>query len=507
MNTHHPDDHRARDDDEALVLRCHNEHAREHLAEALRCRRAGALRSALRCTWAAVVCDLSQKLAELDLLGEPEVTEALAAFRELLLSGEPSTAQARQARIGRERALLELAGERFELLSPLERDDVDRLRRDSERCSHPLLSPLEAPFRPSESLVATHLDNAIELVLARESRQGRLALKRLLSEVESPYFPSTIDAAAELLARGPMKRARASLVYALVRELTFASMTRPEPQSARARRHAALGAISRLFATPAAMALRLYLAPAIAALEEPALWRAVELFGHVPGVWRHLDEQTQRRLLRYLAQVRDDHAAAALDAGLRVPELAAEAAALVARLPARDLRALIEAGHARPCRERAVALFASATEIAGAEWLGRNLLLPIASVLEASHVRAVCEAVITNEVLYSSWVTANETLLDLLERTDARFVAAADAWDRLAVHYMRPELHDIGARLVDAIRDRQRAGLASDPGGTNADDEDADDEGSTGDDAPAEGAADPDSELIEPEPDAEGAPR
>lgn len=70
-----------------LVLKCRNKNAKELVAEAVTCYKAGAYRSAIVAAWNAVVYDFVEKLRELELTGDPNARIKLEQFERLIASG------------------------------------------------------------------------------------------------------------------------------------------------------------------------------------------------------------------------------------------------------------------------------------------------------------------------------------------------------------------------------------------------------------------------------------
>lgn len=411
-------------------------------------------------TWAAVACDLLAKIAELDLVDEPD-DAALAACRQVLLRGEPEGDEQRRQHVAVERALLGLSCARFQLISPLERRDLERLLQDRDRCVHPTLAPLAEPFTPSAEQVASHLRNAVELVLARDEHPGQKARARVLAEIESPYFPVDRDRARELLARGLLKGARATLVHALVRALAEALLARGGLEELRERRFTALAVIASLHPGPAAMTQARHVPRLVEALADGELGRVIAFLRQIAGAWELLDAAAQQRVRRYLACGRGDAATRALVDALEVAPLRADAARRIGRMSPGELLRLVDAGAHAACSDRVVHLFATARQLVDAEWIGRALLLPISQALRADQLRAVCDAVVDNPVFLDSWYVPRELLPALLARTDALVVNLADAWARLAAHYARPRVRDLGERLIARVHARLRGASPS----------------------------------------------
>lgn len=105
------------------------------------------------------------------------------------------------------------------MLSPIENEDLDRLRLDRHRCAHPSMITLDDLYRPTAELARCHMRNAVEHLLSRPPVQGREAWDRIWADIESRYFPETAEEAEDRL-RSRLSRARVSLVRKTVVELT-----------------------------------------------------------------------------------------------------------------------------------------------------------------------------------------------------------------------------------------------------------------------------------------------
>jgi len=195
---------------EELVLKCRDERGRAYIGEAVGCYRAGSYRAAIVATWIAVAFDIIDKLRELSLSGDKEAKRLTAEFETIRKSHDPARS------LAFERKLLAIARDGFELISPLEYQDLERIQEDRHRCAHPSHTSDSEIFSPSAELARLHIRSAIEILLMHEPAQGKPALDGLLKEISSPYFPDNKKDAIKILEKGPLKRARPSLVRNLV---------------------------------------------------------------------------------------------------------------------------------------------------------------------------------------------------------------------------------------------------------------------------------------------------
>ena len=223
-----------------LVLRCRSESARDHLREAVLCYRAGAYRATILSTWVAVVYDFVDKFRELALDGNKEAEELVNKFETI-----HKTDNVEQA-LEFERTLLTVCKERFDLLTPQECVDLERLVKDRNRCAHPNLIRHGEIYMPTPELARTHLRNVVEHVLEQPPKVGKAAADQLFKEVQSEYFPTDPKQALEILKRGPLARPKENLVREFILGITSTALKGDLSNIEVLKRFAAIVAVSKL---------------------------------------------------------------------------------------------------------------------------------------------------------------------------------------------------------------------------------------------------------------------
>jgi hypothetical protein len=166
------------------------------------CYRSGAYRSAIVATWIAVCYDIIDKLRELALSGDSAAEQHLEILERARASHDV------QRSLKFEHDILVLARDQFELISPLEYEDLSRLQEDRNRCAHPSLISRDQGFNPSGELARLHIRSAVLHLLQHQPVQGKSALDRLLSEVSSQYFPVETAKAVQAIVRTSKTTAR-----------------------------------------------------------------------------------------------------------------------------------------------------------------------------------------------------------------------------------------------------------------------------------------------------------
>lgn len=289
------------EDLDELTLRCRDEKARQYIAEAVASYRVGAFRSAIVATWIAVCFDVIEKFRELALAGDKEAERQVQDIETTRRTGDLTKA------LKFERELLNLAKEKFELISPLEFIDLERLQADRNRCAHPSLTAEEQAYVPSAELARLHIHSAVTHLLQHPPVQGKYALDRLLQEIDSDYFPSTIKEAKLAFSSGPLRRPRESLVRNLVHVLTKTLLNEKPEWKRRMRVSAALRATQELHPEPYSRLQSEKLSAMFRAVSDGGLLMAILFLKAVPDAWQFLDADVRQRLQNYVTGLPGDN--------------------------------------------------------------------------------------------------------------------------------------------------------------------------------------------------------
>ncbi|NES73305.1 MAG: hypothetical protein F6K24_53020, partial [Okeania sp. SIO2D1] len=189
-----------------LILLCRDKSSQKFIQESVACYRAGAFRSCIVSTWNAVVFDFLHKLRELKLFGDKQAPLLLQEFDKLRSDSNFKDLWQFESDIPKK------AHEEFELISPIEKLDIERLFQDRSRCAHPSMTSLEEPFEATAELARYHLRSAITHLLQRPPVQGRAARDRIFQEIKSEYFPVDSEEAIKHFQASPLAGARFNLI-------------------------------------------------------------------------------------------------------------------------------------------------------------------------------------------------------------------------------------------------------------------------------------------------------
>lgn len=196
-----------------LILSCEDPRSRQYIEEAVKCSKAGAYRSSVVACWIAVAFDLVDKIRELAAAGDKEAQVEIARFETI------QKAHNLPGALAFEKELPLMAKEKFEFISHIEYLDIVRLVEDRNRCAHPSQVSDNQVFSASAELARLHIFNAVSSILSKPASQGKVALERVLNDLDSKFFPSNLEDVVILFEAGPLRRSRESLYNNLLKVL------------------------------------------------------------------------------------------------------------------------------------------------------------------------------------------------------------------------------------------------------------------------------------------------
>ena len=206
-----------------------------------------------------------------------------------------------------ERELLVVARDKFELISPLEFIDLERLQEDRNRCAHPSLTSDDQAYSPSAELARLHLHSAVTHFLQHPPAQGKYALERLLRDVDSDYFPTTTKDARVAFASGPLKKPRESLVRNFVLVLAKSLLAESADYKRRFRLQSALAATRELHPATSSATLGEKLSQLVRALPDTSLIFAIYFVRDSKDSWQYLEADVVQRLQNFIRSLPSQH--------------------------------------------------------------------------------------------------------------------------------------------------------------------------------------------------------
>jgi hypothetical protein len=354
-----------------LVLLCRNEEARMYIREAVGCYKAGAYRASIVATWIAVAYDIIAKLRELALAGDKQAELEVDAFNRIRES------ENLQGSLKFEREILTLAKDRFELISAVEFNELERLQQDRNRCAHPSMNTSDEAYLPPPELARLHLRNAVVSLLQRPPVQGKAALERIMKEIASPYFPESAEAVETHFRHGPLARPRESLVRSVITILIKWFLSEEADESGFREFHqraAAILALLRMHPAVVRDVLSSRLSDMVRGLEHQDLGRVLNFVHLVNELWDHLMPDVKALMENYTLHM-PTHDLANLEYAHSIPELADHARRRTARLTVAEAYDELLFYTYPELVDRRVALYTQVHDAAVGSRLGRLLLI------------------------------------------------------------------------------------------------------------------------------------
>lgn len=185
-----------------LVSRIRNPPSKKYFIESVRSYKAGALRASLTSAWVALVFDLIAKYRELSADGEGSAVDFIKTW------DKANSSQDLRKLLELEKDILGHAKDKTQILNSIDFTQLSRLREDRHLCAHPAYSAEAELFEPSSELVRLHLVNVVDLVLAREPRQGRAIFDVFDVDVQSVGFPADHEQIIDYVEQRYLQRVR-----------------------------------------------------------------------------------------------------------------------------------------------------------------------------------------------------------------------------------------------------------------------------------------------------------
>ena len=410
-----------------LALRCRDNQARQYIQEAVACYKAGAFRSCIVATWNAVVFDFLHKLRELDLTGDKKARKKLEDFEKICTGGESRLKDA----LDFERSVLNVAADDFELLTPLEKTDLERLQSDRNRCAHPSMQSPEAPYQPTAELSRTHLRNAVEILLQREPVQGKAAIDGIFHEVRSKYFPEDVSKAVEHFRGGPLTRARKELIRNLVVGITKSNLLDGEiPEDERRRQLAAIGAIITMHRAIAEEVMAADLPKIMGAASDDNMVKVVQFCHRIREAWDAVGAAIQGKVRRFIETAEGEDLTLSLAHAIQFPEVKTLALRRLENFSDSDIASVIGIHPAPEFIPYAISYFSQAGSYRNSEHLARTLILPLGDILSPDELGQVLGAVPENGQIWDAGGIP-EILGQLFDATEKIRTETADNWQHL----------------------------------------------------------------------------
>jgi hypothetical protein len=371
-----------------------------------------------------VVFDFLEKLRELEMSGDANAAKLLNDFENARNQGNWKTS------LDFERNVIKTARDQFDLLSPLEALDLERLSEDRNRSAHPSEAATGEPYQPTAELARAHIRNAITHLLSHPPAQGKAALKRLVENVESDYFPTDPNKAAEHFKSGPLARSRDALVRNFIIVLAKTILWEQAKTQERSRRFAALNAVRSLHPNVTEAVLVDVMPGIIDSVKDEKWYRVLFFLARVPDSWDLVGRAAQIKALEYVEKADPEDLRNVLVHGTRIPELRSITNTRLRDATTEILLSVLKYERPAPYVDEAISRFEKAKGFRNAEALLDGLVLPLATSLEARHIERICDAFLANPQIRLA-IAVPSHLIRLLNATENLAESARPSWQKV----------------------------------------------------------------------------
>lgn len=433
-----------------LILHCRGTNARSYVGEAVSCYKAGAYRSAIVATWIAVLYDFVDKLRELEMAGDANARSRIAEFENARQSSDW------KASLEFERSLIGLARDEFELLSPPQAEDLERLANDRNRCAHPSMTSAEEPYQATAELARTHIKNAVMHMLSHPPVQGKAALDRITGEIASEYFPETQKQAVEFLSTGPLARARRPLVRNLVLVLSKELLLKGWTVKHRARRFAALTAVIEMYREIGETTVKESVSGLLSGVPDDKYYRSVLYVAQVSPAWALIGTSVQIKIRNYIESAPEDSLSRFLHQAVKVPDLRHAAMQRLTDADSEVLGKVIAADPSHDYVDLALRRFETAGSFRQAEELCESLVVPLATVFTPQDMNRIADAFLENtQITYANAIPG--MYLELFNQTERLAGETKKYWRKISAKIQGDSGMSRGKPLRAAIVNRYRS--------------------------------------------------
>lgn len=382
-----------------LILRCRNDQAQQYIAEAVACYRGGAFRACIVATWVAVVFDFINKLRELELAGEPKAQQVLKNFDAILNNSDVGQS------LTFEKQVLDKALKDFELISPLEYNDLKRIYDDRNRCAHPSLNSADETYQPPAELARYHIRSAVTHLLQHPPVQGKAAIDRLKREIGSEYFPTDQNEAVNYFMQGPLAKPRDSLVREFLRVLLKGLFQDNLNERSEQQHLAAFKAVRQIHRQLTEKFMNDKLSGIISGLDDAEWTRAIRFLHAIQDSWEFLQNDVRIKLENFIKNLPNDPAKTILHLSLAldIPSLKEQAKKRLKTISAVSLRVLVDNTPRCELVDPAIELYGQSKTFQETQSRGFYLLIPLVQFFDQDQIEKILAKAASNIQIKGSY--------------------------------------------------------------------------------------------------------
>ena len=379
-------------DIDILVNRIREPRSQNYFVDAVRAYKAGALRTALTSVWVAVVYDIISKYRELYASGDSAVAPFLRKWDGATKSRDVKSL------LGLEMEIVSDATDNVQLLSPVAKIHLERLREDRNICAHPTFDTEDNLFEPSVEMVRMHLVNAIDMVLSQAPLQGKAIFEQFGLDVQSIGFPTDATIAQDYIDQRYLSQTRPQRIRNFGVVLTK-SLLRGIPEEWEKERHKVVLALTaiRERASHAWPTVSAEIVKMINTIDPSARPRAIPFVAQFPEFLNHIESSCRQALQATVESVDGEET---MDyrvlVGVRLPQFRRHLNSVIRKLSPDQLQEALKFAIVTDYWERALEIYKESGSFRGSEANFRDLVRPFAGQLDAAQLDDLLIAIAHN---------------------------------------------------------------------------------------------------------------
>ena len=393
-------------DIDILVDRIREPRSQDYFVDAVKAYKAGALRTALTSVWVAVVYDIISKYRELYASGDSAVEPFLRKWDMATKSRDVKLL------LGLEMGIVSDATDNVQLLSPVAKIYLERLREDRNLCAHPTFDTEDNLFEPSVEMVRMHLVNAIDMVLSQAPLQGKAIFEQFGLDVQSIGFPTAATTACDYVEQRYLSQTRSQRIRNFGVVLTK-SLLRGIPEEWERERHKVVLALVaiRERASHAWPAVSAEIVKMINTIDPSVRPRAIPFVAKFPEFWDRIENSCRQALQATVESVDGEET---MDyrvlVGVPLPQFRMHLSSVIRKLSADQMREAMKFEIVIDYWEKALEIYKESGWYRGSEANFGDLIRPFAGQLDAARLDDLLVAITHNA---QNWDAAQTP--DLLE--------------------------------------------------------------------------------------------
>lgn len=170
-----------------LISNVIHSQSRDYMLEAVTAFRSGAYRAAIATIWVSICIDIIEKIRELAL---EEDGTAIELERQLDNVGTNDLT----AKQNFENKLLDYAHSSLQIISNIEKNMLERIKKDRNICVHPMFVEEGEHFEITSKMVRSHIVFACNCLLTQAPVRGKVLRERIYDRINGASFPEDQEA-------------------------------------------------------------------------------------------------------------------------------------------------------------------------------------------------------------------------------------------------------------------------------------------------------------------------